>query len=136
MPGESERAGHGRRVLVVEDDRHTRGINVLALRTDGYEVLEAVSAEEGIRAALSEKPDLIVMDLALPGTNGYQATERIKKEMAPEPPLIIVLTAHALRVDLDAARRAGCDAFLTKPIDPFDLVHEVERLLEGKEKRE
>jgi len=68
------------------------------------------------------------MDISLPGTGGLEATARIRREILP-PPLVIVLTARAMREDHDAAIAAGCDAYLAKPIDPFDLLHEVRRLL-------
>jgi len=68
------------------------------------------------------------MDISLPGTGGLEATGAIRAQIAP-PPLVIVLTARAMREDHEAAIAAGCDAYLAKPIDPFDLVHEVGRLL-------
>ena len=119
-------------ILVVEDDKHSRHINCMALGSAGFQIHEADNGTEGIRLALELGPDLIVMDLALPGTNGIDAIARIKKEMGPQAPLILVLSAHAMKEDLDRARRAGCDVYLAKPIDPFDLVHEVRRLLDSR----
>lgn len=116
-------------MMVVEDDRHTRRINTLALSSAGYEVVEALDGAEAIHVARERSPDLIVMDLALAGTGGLEATRRIKAEMGSRAPLVLVLTAHALNEDARAAQAAGCDAFMAKPIDPFDLVEEVGRLI-------
>lgn len=112
---------------------HTRRINSRALSAHGYEIHEALDGAEAVRRALELRPDLIVMDLGLPGTPGIEATRQIKEALHPSAPIIVVLSAHALRKDYDAARAAGCDAFLAKPIDPFDLVHEIERRLAGSE---
>ncbi len=119
-------------ILVVEDDKHSRRINCTALGSAGFEIHEADNGTDGIRLALELVPDLIVMDLALPGTGGIDAIARIKQAMGEAAPLILVLSAHAMKDDLDMARRAGCDVYLAKPIDPFDLVHEVHRLLSSR----
>ncbi len=124
--------GDAPRILIVEDDLHARRINSLALSSAGYEIHEAVDGAEAVERAVALRPDLVVMDLGLPGMSGLEATKRIKHEMAPTAPLVVVLTARAMREDVEAARRAGCDAHLAKPIDPFDLVHEVKRLLEAR----
>ena len=122
----------GGRILLVEDDLHSRRISGTALRASGFEVHEASDGHEGVEMARALDPDLVVMDLGLPGMSGFEATRRIKGEAGPEPPLVVVLTARVLREDVESARSAGCDSFLAKPIDPFDLVHEVRRLLGGR----
>lgn len=116
-------------ILLVEDDGHTRKITRAALSASGFEVHEATTGLEGVEMAVNLKPDLVVMDLGLPEMNGFEATFRIKREVQPHPPLVLVLTARVLREDVETARSSGCDSFLSKPIDPFDLVHEVKRLL-------
>ncbi len=117
------------RILLVENDGHSLRISSTALQASGFEVHEATDGAEGVRLAHSLRPDLVVMDLGMPEMSGLEATVRIKRELAPDPPLVIVLTARVLRADVESARKAGCDSFLAKPIDPFDLVHEVRRLL-------
>jgi len=112
---------------------HTRRINSRALGAHGYEIHEALDGEAAVARAIELRPDLIVMDLGLPGTHGIEATKRIKEALHPSAPVIIVLSAHALKKDYEAALAAGCDAFLAKPIDPFDLVHEIQRRLSGAE---
>ena len=109
------------RILLAEDDIHARRINTLALRAAGYEVHEALNGPEALRRVFEITPDLIVMDVALPGMSGIEALFI--------PPLVVVLTARALRDDAEAARAAGCDAYLTKPIDPMLLVEEIGKLL-------
>ena len=118
-----------RRILVVEDDPHTRRINLLALRSVGFETMEARDGQEAVRLCLESRPALVVLDLAIPKVSGLDVLEAIKRELGAAAPLVLVLTAHAMREDLDAARQAGCDSYLAKPIDPFDLVDEIGRLL-------
>ena len=118
-----------RRILVVEDDPHTRQINLLALRSVGFETMEARDGQEAVRLCLESRPALVVLDLAIPKVSGLDVLEAIKRELGAAAPLVLVLTAHAMREDLDAARQAGCDSYLAKPIDPFDLVDEIGRLL-------
>ncbi len=118
-----------RRILIVEDDPHTRRINLLALRSEGYETVEAGEGTEAVRLCLESRPDLVVLDLALPKVSGLDVLQAIRREMGAAAPLVLVLTAHAMREDLEAARRAGCDSYLAKPIDPFDLLDEIRRLL-------
>lgn len=117
------------RVLLVEDDVHTRRINALALGSRGIEIGEALNGLDALRLAPTLRPDLIVMDISLPGMSGIETMERLRRELPPPAPLMVVLTARAMRDDMEAARAAGCDAYLTKPIDPADLVDEIERLL-------
>jgi two-component system cell cycle response regulator DivK len=123
------------RILLVEDDGHSRRITNTALSASGFEVHEADTGEEGVEMARTLGPDLVVMDLGLPGMSGFEAIMRIKRESRPEPPLVIVLTARILKDDVEKARSAGCDSFLAKPIDPFDLVHEVKRLVDERRSR-
>ncbi len=119
------------RILIVEDDRHTRRINREVLEHAGYLVEMAEDGAEAIVCVRRHRPDLVVMDLALPGIGGLEATRRIKEEGGRDAPPVVMLTARALRDDVEAARRAGCDAYLAKPCDPFDLLDVVGRLLVG-----
>jgi CheY-like chemotaxis protein len=117
------------RVLLVEDDVHTRRINALALGARGIRIDEAVDGFDAVRLAAALRPDLIVMDISLPGMSGIETMAVLRRELPPPMPLVLVLTARAMRDDLEEARAAGCDGYLTKPIDPFALADEVERLL-------
>lgn len=128
----SSAGGSPPRVLIAEDDPHTRRINSLALSSAGCETRDVGEGASAIRVALEWRPDLLVIDLAMPGVGGLAAITEIKHRLGAEAPRVIVLTARAMHEDRQSAQSAGCDVFLTKPIDPFDLAHEVRRLLSDK----
>jgi CheY-like chemotaxis protein len=95
------------------------------LLEDDYEIAIAVNGAEGVELAAAEKPDLILMDLSLPVMDGWEATRRLKGDEALKSIPIIALTAHAMQGDEEKARAAGCDNYLTKPIDEdklFDML--------------
>jgi two-component system cell cycle response regulator DivK len=116
-------------VLIVEDVELNRDLLVQLLEGD-YRLLLAQDGQSAIQKAREEKPDLILMDLSLPRMDGWEATRRLKAdgELAGIP--VIVLSAHAMRGDEERARAAGCDDFLTKPIDETLLFEKVARHLE------
>jgi two-component system cell cycle response regulator DivK len=105
------------RILVVEDNRDNMMLIVDLLSSLEYTVIQATDGQEGVDTATAEKPDLILMDLSLPKMDGWTATKTIKAnpDLASIP--IIALTAHAMLGDRDRAIQAGCDDYLTKPID-------------------
>ena len=106
-----------KRILVVEDNLLNLELVTDLLEADGFIVCHAHTAEEGFRAARELSPDLILMDLSLPGLDGLAATRALREDPATHHLTIIVLTAHAMRGDEALALRAGCDGYLTKPID-------------------
>lgn len=95
----------------------------------GYEVVEASDGAEALEKAESRPPDVIVMDLALPKIDGWEATRRLKAAVATRSIPVIALTGHALAGHEEGARSAGCDAFLAKPCLPDTLASEIERVL-------
>ena len=105
------------RVLVVEDNPVNLELITEVLMQEGYQVLTAQSAEAGLRLAVAGRPDLILMDMQLPGMTGYEVTHRLKANPATAAIPVIALTAYAMRGDELRAREAGCDAYLTKPLD-------------------
>ena len=111
-----------KRVLIVEDVAFNRDLLVQLLEED-YELLTAANGAAGIELAERERPDLILMDLSLPIVDGWEATRRIKANPGLRHIPIIALTAHAMMGDEDKARAAGCDDYLSKPIDE-DLLFE------------
>ena len=113
------------RVLTVEDHEDNRRIVRDLLTSVGYEVIEAVTGEEGVRLAEAERPDLILMDIQLPGLDGYEATRRIKANPALRQIPIIAVTSYALSGDDLKAREAGCDAYVTKPFSPRALLAKI-----------
>ena len=115
-------------VLVVDDDDDTRDMYAHMLRSAGFEVKVARDGEAALAAA-DERPAVIIMDLAMPGLNGWEATRRLKSAERTKDIPIIVLTAHALDHYRDVAVAAGCDVFLAKPCAIEDLVNAVRRTL-------
>jgi CheY-like chemotaxis protein len=115
------------RILLVEDNEMNRDMLSRRLGRNGHEVLIAVDGETGVAMAASDAPDLVLMDVGLPGIDGYEATRRIKA--AGSVP-VIALTAHAMASDREKAMQAGCDDFDTKPVDLPRLLGKVAALLE------
>jgi two-component system, cell cycle response regulator DivK len=105
------------RVLVVEDNPVNLELVAALLESEGCGVILAETADVSLRLAVTERPDLIVMDIQLPGMTGHEATRRLKANPATAAIPVVALTAHAMRGEEVRAREAGFDAFLTKPID-------------------
>jgi two-component system, cell cycle response regulator DivK len=120
-----------RRVLIVEDNHDNRAIFAAILHHYGYEVLEAADGEAGVRIATESRPDVILMDISLPRMDGIEATTRLKQAEETASIPIIAVTAHAMREDEERVRRAGCDAYLAKPVEPLRVIEEVTRVLDG-----
>ena len=116
-------------VLIVEDFEDTRFLMRLELEKRGFRVLEAVDGEEGVRLALAERPNIVLMDIGLPVLDGIAATRRIRADESLRPTLIVALTAHHESEYRASALAAGCDAYLTKPIDFDWLIDLLNRLL-------
>ncbi len=112
----------GRRILVVEDQEDNRTILRDLLTHAGFAVLEAVTGEEGVRAAEAHRPDLILMDIQLPVVDGYEATRRIKARPELRAIPVVAVTSYALSGDEAKARAAGCDGYVTKPFSPRQLL--------------
>ena len=117
-----------KRVLIVEDVELNRDLLVQLLEED-YELLTATNGAAGVEMAERERPDLILMDLSLPVIDGWEATRRIKANPALRHIPIIALTAHAMMGDEDKARAAGCNDYLSKPIDEDLLFAKLVRFL-------
>ena len=118
-----------KRILVVEDNEDNRRIVRDLLASAGYETIEAVTGEEGVRFAETQRPDLILMDIQLPGLDGYEATRRIKANPALRQIPIIAVTSYALSGDDVKAFDAGCDAYVTKPFNPRQLLAKIREYL-------
>ena len=116
-------------VLVVEDYQDAREMYTAYLQFSGYRVAEATNGVEAIEQARELMPDIILMDLALPKMDGWEATRRLKGDERTRDIPIVALTGHALAGASDGAKKAGCDSFVTKPCLPDDLVVEVRRML-------
>ena len=117
------------KILIVEDDELNRDSLRRLLRRRGFEIVLAVDGSEGVAVARAEAPDLILMDMSLPGIDGWEATRRIKDAPETRSVPIIALTAHAMASDRDRALQAGCDDYDTKPIDLDRLIPKIRALL-------
>ncbi len=120
-----------RKILVVEDNEDSRMLIVKILSREGYDIAEAESGEDAVRLAGEEKPDLILMDVGLVGMDGLEATARIKKNPETASIPVIALTAYAMDGDKERTLGAGCDGYISKPIDVRQLPREVEHYLKG-----
>jgi len=109
-------------VLIVEDNMDTYELVNFILQKDGFDTFLAVNGRDGVDAAIKQKPDLIIMDLSMPEMDGWAATSLIKKNPTVKSTPVIVLTAHALPGDRQRAMDAGCDQYITKPMDLDELV--------------
>jgi CheY-like chemotaxis protein len=117
------------KLLLVEDNEMNRDMLSRRLMRRGYEVAVAVDGAQGVAMARSEKPDLVLMDLSLPGIDGWEATRRIKAGADTKHLPVIGLTAHAMAGDREKALEAGCDDYDTKPIELDRLIGKIESLL-------
>ena len=117
------------KILLVEDNEMNRDMLSRRLQKQGYEVVMAVDGEEGVARAQSEAPALILMDMSLPGIDGWEATRRLKSAPQTRKIPVIALTAHAMTDDREKALAAGCDDFDTKPVELTRLLSKIQALL-------
>ena len=117
-------------ILVIEDNEDNRRILRDLLTSAGYEVIEAVTGHEGVTAAETQDPELILMDIQLPDFDGYEATRRIKANATLSSIPIIAVTSYALSGDDVKAFEAGCDAYVTKPYSPRELLAKIREYLQ------
>ena len=118
-----------KRILLIEDQEDNRRIVRDLLTSVGYELIEAVTGEEGVTLAERHRPDLILMDVLLPGLNGYDATRLIKSKPELQQIPIIAVTSYALSGDDIKALEAGCDAYIAKPFSPRELLAKIREFL-------
>ena len=117
------------KILVVEDNQDNREMVVKVLKFNGYEVIEAVDGEEGIEKAKTEAPALILLDIYLPKMDGYEVAKRLKADKGLKDIPVIALTAHAMKGNREQALAAGCDGYISKPIDIRELPKQIEQFL-------
>jgi len=121
-------------VLIIEDNEKNMKLARDVLQVKGYETVEAATGEEGVKLALQRKPDLVLMDIQLPGINGIEAFKQIRGNAATKAIPVVALTASVTPTDRSAITAAGFDAFLGKPINLKEFLHTVERLVEPRKK--
>ena len=120
------------KILLVEDNELNRDMLSRRLARRGYTVVVAEDGEQGLDLVRSERPDLVLMDMSLPGIDGWEATRRLRADPDIAGVRVIALTAHAMAGDRERALRAGCDGYLAKPVDVRNLDAEVSRYLVSK----
>ena len=118
-----------KRIIVVDDHEDNRQILRVLLASAGYTMIEAPDGETALAAALSEQPDLILMDIQLPGLDGYEVTRRIKSNPGFHDVPIIAVTSYALSGDEQKALAAGCIAYVAKPYSPMQLLAKIQQYL-------
>jgi CheY-like chemotaxis protein len=116
-------------VLIVEDQIEMRAINAMYLHHHGYRVLATDNGVDGVLTARETLPDLILMDISIPGLDGIRATEQLKADPATGRIPVLIITAHPYGSVGRRATEAGCDGYLTKPCDPRRILEEVRRHL-------
>lgn len=115
--------------MLVEDNAVNRRLAEFLLRSSGYRVLQATTAQEAFDIIKAERPNLIVMDIQLPGMDGLEATRKLKEEPQTRDIPVLAVTSYAMKGDQETAMAAGCAGYITKPIDKTILLAEVARLL-------
>jgi two-component system, cell cycle response regulator DivK len=115
----------GKNILLVEDNEVNRRLAGFLLRSHGYEVREATTAAAAFEMVEKERPDLIVMDIQLPGMDGLEVTKKLKDQPATADIPVIAVTSYAMKGDREKALAAGCAGYVTKPIDKNTFIQEV-----------
>ena len=118
-------------ILLVEDNEMNRDMLSRRLERRGYDVIVAIDGEDGVARAKADHPDLVVMDMSLPGIDGWEATRQLKAATETSAIPVLALTAHAMAGDRERAFDAGCDDFDTKPVDLPRLLEKIAALLPG-----
>ena len=118
-----------RKVLVIEDNQDNLRIVNYALKRAGYDVIAAVSGEEGYEMAVRERPFFILMDINLPGMDGIETTNRIRNSGVDGSIPIIAITSYAMTGDRERIMAAGCNGYIEKPIDPITIVEQIHRII-------
>lgn len=120
------------KILVVEDDPATSRLVDYTLRHEGYEVITAFNGLDGLRKALTESPDLVVLDVMLPGLDGFEICNRLRANKSTAKLAIMMLSAKAQDIDKTTGLKVGADEYLAKPAAPADIVSHVAKLLASK----
>lgn len=127
---ENKTTGSPKKILIVDDNEDSRDLAAKVLRRSGYLVVLAVDGEDALAKAFDEQPDLILMDRSLPKIDGLEVTRRLKREERFKRVPIVALTAHAMSGDREKAFEAGCEGFISKPINVRTLSEQVRSYLE------
>ena len=117
------------RVMLVEDNQMNSRLVEYVMERDGFEITIIASAEEAVQAAADNPPDIILMDIQLPGMDGLEATRRLKQNPLTAKIPVVAITAHAMRGDEEMVRSVGCEGYISKPINTRELANTVRKFL-------
>lgn len=129
---EEKKEGLPKKILIVDDNQDSRELAVKVLKNVGYQMIEAADGEDALEKAVAENPDLILMDISIPKIDGYEVTRRLKSQVSFKNTPIIALTAHAMKGDKEKAIDAGCEGYISKPIDIHELPNQIKSYLKDK----
>ncbi len=118
-----------KKILVIEDDPASLRLMVYTLQHEGYQVITAANGLEGLRKALKEKPDLLILDVMLPGIDGFEVCHRLRAESQTAHLPILMLSGKAQEIDKDTGLKVGADDYVTKPVSPSETASRVRALL-------
>ncbi|MFZ6017674.1 MAG: response regulator [Nitrospirota bacterium] len=121
-----------KKILIVDDNRDSRELIVKILKGRGYQIIEAIDGEEALEKVVAERPDLILMDISIPKIDGYEVTRRLKAQEEFKGIPVVALTAHAMKGDREKALEAGCEGYISKPINVRELPELIKSYLKGK----
>jgi two-component system cell cycle response regulator DivK len=116
------------KILLIEDNEHNRYLLTFLLTQHGYEVVVAESGPEGIAVASTMEPSLVLLDIQLPGMDGYAVARELRQQKALANTVVVAVTSYAMPGDREKALEAGCTGYIEKPIDPETFVPEMERI--------
>ncbi|MBI5559270.1 MAG: response regulator [Deltaproteobacteria bacterium] len=118
-----------KKILVVDDNQDSRELVIKILGKKNYHLREAIDGEDALAKVLAEKPDLILMDISMPKIDGYELTQRLKSMPDCKDIKIIALTAHAMKGDCEKALAAGCEGYITKPINIREFHGQIQQFI-------
>ena len=125
----SQPADTTKKILIVEDNTDSRELVIKVLKNRGYLLMEAVDGEDALLKVTEQLPDLILMDISIPKIDGFEVTRRLKERENCKDIPIIALTAHAMKGDKEKALQAGCDGYISKPINVRQLPDQIQAFL-------
>ena len=132
----NENQEQAKKILVVDDNNDSRELVLKILRTKGHRLYEAVDGEDALQKVAAEQPDLILMDISLPKIDGHEVTRRLKSDERFASIPIIALTAHAMKGDREKALAAGCEGYISKPINVREFYDRIKEFLVGNDAKE
>jgi DNA-binding response OmpR family regulator len=120
-----------KKLLMADDESGVRSLVRMTLESDAYEIIEASNGEDALRLAREHRPDLVLLDVAMPGLSGFDVCRSLKEDPETERIKVVMLTARAQQMDIEEGQKAGADDYFTKPFSPVALMRKVEEVFGG-----